>query len=111
MQLVTAVPYFVWLLLSAILFAFGEFLSKKFALAPSVSMVGAVLVVYILGTLAWLPAILAKNQLSIVGAMWSLLSLIATILIGIVIFNEKLSTMGIVGLVLGLISVALLSLA
>ena len=104
-------PYIAWLVLSALLFAFGEYLSKKFALAPSFSYVALIVFIYALGTLAWLPAILQKNQLSIVGAIWSVMSLVATVGIGVLIFGEQLNTVAIVGLILGLLSILLLSLA
>ncbi len=92
-----SVNYIVWLIVSALFFAAGEFLSKKFALNPKFLSVIIILVVYSLGVLAWLPAILQMNKLSIVGTIWSVLSLLATVLIGVLIFNEKLSTVGIFG--------------
>jgi len=104
-------PYMVWLILSALLFAFGEYLSKKFALAPSFSYVALIVFIYALGTLAWLPAILQKNQLSIVGAIWSVMSLLATVLIGVIIFGEHLNALAVAGLVLGFLAILLLSLA
>ncbi len=100
-----------WLVLSAGFFAVGEFLSKKFALAPSFLYVVVIIGTYTLGTLAWLPAILQKNQLSIVGAIWSVLSLIATVLIGVLIFGEQLNGIGITGIIFGAIAIALLSIA
>ncbi len=101
----------VWLIGSAVFFAFGEFLSKKFALAPSLHYVVIIVVIYSLGVLAWLPAILEKNQLSIVGSIWSVLSLMATVLIGVLIFKEKLNTIGIVGIIFAVIAIVLLSMA
>ncbi len=111
MNIILAIPVMVWLIISAVLFAIGEFLSKKFALNPSWSYVAITVFVYLLGSLAWLPAILQKNQLSVVGAIWAVLTLVATILIGVVIFNEHLSAVGIVGVCFAIIAVALLSLA
>ena len=111
MQLILAVPYFVWLILSALCFACGEFLSKKWALAPSSQLVALILIAYTLGVIAWLPAIYEKNQLSIVGVIWSVLSLAMTVLIGVFIFSEKLSLVGIVGIIFAFASVVLLSMA
>lgn len=111
MNIILAIPALVWLIVSALIFAYGEYLSKKFALNPSLSYVVIIVCTYALGTLAWLPAILQKNQLSIVGAIWSVLSLVATVLIGVVIFNEQLSPLAILGLVFAFIAVALLSIA
>ncbi len=101
--------YIFWLILSALFFAFGEFLSKKFALHPSTKYVIYILLVYALGTLAWLPAILQKNQLSVVGTIWSIMSLLATVLIGTLLFKEKLTIFGLVGIVLAFTSIILLS--
>ena len=109
MNIILSIPALAWLIISALFFAFGEFLSKKFALAPSLSYVLIIIGIYALGTLAWLPAIFQKNQLSVVGAIWSVLSLIATILIGLLVFNEKLTLTQSAGLVLGLVAVYLLS--
>ncbi len=101
----------IWLIISALFFAFGEFLSKKFALAPSLSYIILIVAIYALGTLAWLPAILQRNQLSIVGSIWSVLSLVATVSIGVLIFGEKLNIVGIVGIIFAAIAIALLSIA
>jgi len=109
MNIILSIPALAWLIISALFFAFGEFLSKKFALAPSIYYVLIIIGIYALGTLSWLPAIFQKNQLSVVGAIWSVLSLIATILIGLSVFNEKLTLTQSAGLVLGLVAVYLLS--
>jgi small multidrug resistance pump len=101
--------YIIWLIFSGIAFAIGEFWSKKFALEPKIINALWVFAAYIAGTSFWLPAILEKNQLSIVGTMWSVLGLLATILIGILIFREKLNLYGIAGILLAIISVILLS--
>ena len=111
MNLILKIPAIIWLVISAIFFAFGEFLSKKFALAPSITYVFIIIAIYTLGILAWLPAILIKNQLSITGTIWSVLSLMATILIGVLIFGEKLNTIGIIGIIFAIVAVILLSIA
>ena len=88
------VPSLVWLLASALLFACGEFLSKKFALQPSWSLVLMTVSAYVIGVLLWLPAILQKNQLSVTGTIWSVLSMLSTVFIGLLLFHEKLSLTG-----------------
>lgn len=103
------INYFYWLIVSAIFFAVGEFLSKKFSLDPKIYYVVLILFVYSLGVLAWLPAIMQKNQLSIVGTIWSVLSLLITVVIGVLIFNEKLSLPGIIGIVFSVVAIVLLS--
>ncbi|MFA5021925.1 MAG: hypothetical protein WC508_02525 [Patescibacteria group bacterium] len=109
MNSILSINYIIWLIISAIFFAVGEFLSKKFALNPSLTYVVCIVVVYAFGTLAWLPAILQRNQLSTVGVMWSVLSLLTTVLIGTIIFSEKLSLVGLLGIIFAFIAVILLS--
>ena len=110
MKSLLSIHYLIWLILSGLFFAAGEFFSKKFALNPRAIMVVYILLMYILGTLALLPAILQKNQLSIVGAIWSVLSLLATVLIGLLIFGERLTVIVIIGIITAVIAVTLLSL-
>ena len=106
-----SVPYIVWLLFSTTAFAFGEFFSKKFALSQSWVIFFTLMGCYMLSTLLWLPAIVEDNQLSIVGSIWSVLSLVVTVLIGTLIFHEHLNLLAIIGIALGAISVFLLSIA
>jgi multidrug transporter EmrE-like cation transporter len=109
MNIIYSIPAFAWLLLSVVFFAVGEYFSKKFALEPSLKFVLLILSAYILGTLAWLPAILQKNQLSVTGTIWSVLSVLATIGIGIFIFKEQLNLWQTIGIILAIIAVWLLS--
>jgi multidrug transporter EmrE-like cation transporter len=108
MKYLLSINYIIWLVLSAIFFAVGEFLSKKFALSPKFSYIVLIIIIYSIGVLAWLPAILQKNSLSIAGTIWSVLSLLTTILIGVLIFGEKLSTMSIMGMGLAFTAIILL---
>lgn len=111
MTLVTALPAFVWLVVSGIFFAAGEFLSKKFALEPSWLYLGVTLFAYLVSILMWFPALIQKNQLSTTGVLWSVISLLMTVLIGIVVFGEKPGLAGIIGIVFAFIAVFLLSIA
>ena len=79
MELVNLLPEFCWLLLSAAFFGVGEYLSKKFAASPNLRMLLWVCSTSLLGTLAWLPAIVQTNRLSSTGTAWLLLSILATL--------------------------------
>lgn len=111
MKYLLSIHYLIWLIISATFFALGEFLSKKFALQPKFIYVIYILIVYSIETLTWLPAILAKNQLSVVGTIWSVLSLLMTVLIGLVVFGEKINCVEAAGIVVAFIAVFLLSLS
>jgi len=103
-----AVPSFCWLLLSAILFGCGEYLSKKWALEPSLKGGIAVILVDAVGVTLWLPALLNRNQLSIVGVMWALLGTVVTLSIGLFIFKETLNWVQWIGIVFAFAALALL---
>ncbi|HEU5114615.1 MAG TPA: hypothetical protein VFT82_02515 [Candidatus Paceibacterota bacterium] len=105
----TVVPAWAWITLSTLFFAAGEFLSKKFALNPGWTVFALIIVVDILSITAWLPAIFEKNHLSTTGVIWSIVSLMMTALVGFLIFGEKLTSVQIIGIFLGVVSVALLS--
>lgn len=109
MKFLLSINYIVWLVISALFFAIGEFLSKKFAFNPKFFYVIMIVIIYSFSTLAWLPAILQKNSLSITGTIWSVLSLLVTILIGVLIFGERLSIIGIIGIIMAVIAIVLLS--
>ncbi len=111
MNLLFIFPSLVWLIISGIFFAIGEFLSKKFSITPSWPYVALIIFIYALGTLSWLPAILQKNQLSITGTIWSVIGLLMTIFIGVIIFGEKLNALSIAGIIFAIISIILLSIA
>ena len=110
MQLFTILPSWVWIIVSAVFFAGGEFLSKRFALNPGWSLLILFIVVDVISAMAWLPAIFERNQLSITGVIWSIVSLMATVLVGILVFNEKLTALQTIGLFMGFVAVVLLSL-
>lgn len=107
---ILAVPYWVWLLLSAIVFAAGEYLSKIFALHPSFLQGALAVACYTVAVILWLPAIFQTNHLAVTGAIWSVLSLLLTVLIGIVVFNESVTLVHMFGIFLGLAAVGFLSL-
>ena len=88
--IIQVIPAFGWLLVSVSFFAYGEFLSKKWADHPSVSLAIAVVAIDAIGTALWLPAILHKNTLAIVGLLWLLIGAVATVSIGLFVFKETL---------------------
>ncbi len=111
MAIFSVVPAWAWIIVSTLFFAIGEFLSKKFALAPGWTIFALIVVVDVLSVTAWLPAIVEKNHLSTTGVVWSIASLVMTALIGILVFGERLTTLQGIGIVLGVAAVALLSLS
>lgn len=77
-------------------------------MGPSISLTIAVVALYSLGGLTWLPALLHKNQLAIMGTAWLLLSIFATLGIGIFVFGEVLGLRQWTGVILAVIALGLL---
>jgi len=111
MKTILSINYLFWLVVSALFFAAGEFLSKKFALEPKWSLIVILVIVDALSILTWLPAIMQKNQLSVVGTIWSVLSLAITVSIGLVVFGERLNALRIAGIVTAAIAIVLLTIS
>ena len=100
---------FGWLLLSSLCFAGVEYCSKRYVLDPCWQWLVILVVADILTVAAWLPALGATNELSIVGALWSVLSLTTTVLLGVVVFREPMTAVRAAGLVAAALAVFLLS--
>jgi multidrug transporter EmrE-like cation transporter len=110
-KLILSINYFYWLIISMVFYAGGEYLSKKFAMNPRFNTVILILIFYSLGVLAWLVALWRRDELAVVGATWATLSVLTTISIGIFIFGEKLSPLGLVGIITATVAILLLSIA
>ncbi|MDD5751248.1 MAG: hypothetical protein PHS73_01885 [Candidatus Peribacteraceae bacterium] len=108
MTIFRALPAFVWLLFSALFFAYGEYLSKKWALHPGWMMALAVVGVDAIGTFLWLPAIFNRNVLSIIGMAWLLIGAVASVGIGLIVFRETLNWTQWTGMGFALIALVLL---
>lgn len=100
---------YIWLALSALAFAAGEYASKRYINGDGIRWMVVTYAAYNTGVVLWFPALRQRNELAIVGTIWSLMSMMATVLIGVTIFHEQLSTQQIAGIVLALLAMALLS--
>lgn len=98
------IPALGWLLISAAFFSGGEFLSKKWGQNPGLGLTVAIMIVYMLGSLAWLPALLHKNELARMGTLWYLMTTPMTVLLGVVVFHEKLTGGQWIGVALALVA-------
>ena len=108
MNILLVIPAFGWLLISALFFALGEYLSKQWGMQPSWQTTLMVVGAYALGTLTWLPALLHKNQIAVMGTLWLVLAIVATVAIGVFFYHEQLTVLQWTGVVLALISLVIL---
>lgn len=86
----------------------SDILIKKVADAHNAPLLGLSIVLYALGAIIWY-LVYQSAKFSTVGVMFSVLTLLLSIITGFVYFHEKVTSTGIVGIVLGGISVLLLS--
>lgn len=104
MNLLLIIPAIVWLLLSGLLNALGEYLSKTWGNNPSWRLVAMVAAAYALSSIVWPPAMLHKNKLSTMGTAWLLIATILTLFLGVVVFDEHLSGQQLVGVFLAVVA-------
>ena len=107
-DIIKDIPYAIWMLMSVSFFTYGEFLSKKFANNPNLNVMLYAILIYAIGSIFWFPAILQKNHLTILGTIWLLFGLLGTIFVGLVIYQEKVNSYNIAGIILAIIAMFLL---
>ena len=110
MQYLTSIPAFAWLLISAIFYAMGEYASKIWGMKPDIPLVIFVAIVSTISAITWLPALLHKNQLSVMGTIWLIMATAATLSIGVLVFGEEMTFTKTVGVALAVVSMILINL-
>jgi len=100
----------VWFLVSMAAYGVGEYLSKKYSLAPSTSLFLWAVVFYAFTAAAWLPAIRIVQKLAVLGTVWAVAYAIVSVVIGVWMFEERLTAIHVAGIVLGIFATVLLSL-
>ena len=89
---------------SLIFYSIGEYYSKLWSLGPNKIFFIIVLAAYAMSGVMWLPALRLHGQLSALSAVWSCLSILVCMGIGLLAFGESLSTRQIIGLILAIIA-------
>lgn len=102
-------PALYWLVASVIFFALGEYLSKKWALKPGYLLGTYAVLMYSIGSLLWLPALLQHNEIVVMGRIWLLMATAGSMLVGLIVFHEHLTPIQWTGVALSLSALALLS--
>jgi multidrug transporter EmrE-like cation transporter len=100
---------FILVLIAMMFYGFGEYFSKLFANVSSSKFAFLAILFYILTSCCFLPALKKFNSLSALGTVWNVGYTMITLGIGILIFHEPLTTLQILGIILGFIAIILLS--
>jgi len=99
--------FFVLLILAVVFEIFADTLLKKWSLSNKNVLLVIGLVVYLVGTVFWAFS-LKYEYLSKAVSVFTVLNLIAVVLVGLIYFKEDLSLLNKIGIGLGIVSVILL---
>ena len=99
---------FIWTFIISLMALIGDVLLKKAAIGHSNNLLVSGIGCYIINAVLWY--VLYKNiKFSTVAIIYSVFTILLSIIIGILYFNEHLGIKEIIGIILGVISLILLS--
>ena len=93
-----------------VFYSYGEISSKKFAENPTFLNGIITYLIYSFSTICWLACFKQYSSLTVLGTIWSILCIVIGMFIGLVVYHEPVTTIKIIGLIFGVISIILLSL-
>jgi len=101
---------FLWVFVAMIFYFIGIYLSKLYSETPSSLLFISSILIFMVVSACWMPAIRESKQLATFGTLWSTVCVMIEIFIGVFLFKENVSFIKWVGIGTGLVSVILLSL-
>ena len=102
------VPLLLLFTISAISVGAGDYLAKKWSIEPGWCTIAGALACYIISSFFYLLT-LTRKGLVVSCVIWSIASIIAFLFVGLVVFHETLSGVQLFGVIMGTISLLLLS--
>jgi len=99
-----------WLSCSLVFYCAAEYLSKKWTLTQAHWMAALAVLGYALNALFWFPALKNHGSLAVLGSIYAVAYVLATVAIGWLGFHEAITLRQWVGIGLALVSITLLSL-
>jgi multidrug transporter EmrE-like cation transporter len=104
------IPVIVLLIISATGVILGDFFAKYWSLHQRTIFYIIAIVGYLCSSIFYIPTLL-RQGLVVTSIIWSLISIVGFLFIGLVVFKEPLTTLQIVGVAFGVISLVILALA
>lgn len=98
----------LWFGICGTTFAFGEWLSKRWAIDGGAWRAVLMMLSYGIGSAAWLPIIKHKAELARMGMLWMVVASVCTVGLGIFVFHEKLTAAQWTGVGLALVAMLLI---
>lgn len=107
-DLLSKLPVSALLGLSAVGVIFGDYFAKYWSQHPRPFWLVLTFIAYFLSPFFYVPTLL-REGLVVTSVVWSILSIIGYLFVGLVIFRETLSGTQTVGVVLGVVALVILS--
>ena len=106
--MINKIPVIVLLLLSGSAVVLGDVFAKYWSINQRSFLFFLAVASYMTSSILYLPTLL-REGLIITSIIWSLFAIIGFLFVGLVVFKETLNSTQIVGVVLGVISLIILS--
>lgn len=103
------IPLILLFTVSAFCVGAGDYLAKKWSLEPGWGSFSGAMFCYFSSSFLYIQT-LTRKGLVVSCVIWSIASIIAFLFVGIAVFHETLSGVQITGVILGIISLLILSL-
>ena len=103
-------PVFVLIVLSSVGVVMGDYFAKHWSVNKKGLFLLFAFIGYLMSSFFYIPSLL-KEGLVVTSVIWSLLSILGFLFVGIVLFHETLNTLQIIGVVVGCIALVILAVA
>ncbi len=103
LTLTAKIPLLLLISMSAITAVAGEYTAKRWSLHPSPGQFAFAVVLYACAGALFLPCLL-REQLIVVGLLYDILNNSSFLLLGFLVFHERLSPLQIIGACFGVVS-------
>jgi multidrug transporter EmrE-like cation transporter len=107
-EILPSLPMYLLIALSASGVILGDYAAKTWSIDRGALWLVLAFAGYFFSAFFYIPSLL-KEGLVVTSLLWDLLSVVGFLFIGLVIFNEKLTTFQTVGAALGVVALIILS--
>lgn len=103
------IAFFSLITLAVAFEVFADILLKKWIIESNTTLFAIAMVLYVISVIFWAYS-LKYQMLSKAITIFAVVNLIVIVLVGVIFFKESLNTTNIIGIILGILSVVLISL-
>ena len=106
--LLGSIPVIGLILLASLSVVMGDYAAKAWSVSQKPSLLFLAFLGYFLSGFFYIPTLL-REGLIVTSVIWAIISTVGFLLIGFVIFKEQLSFLQIIAVIIGIISIIMLS--